>query len=148
MVIHTVERDVRTAEEASAAWKTAAVLFAVATLVLGIAAINLQLTVNDLRKTIVSEGSANPVTPHVMPQGSGALSTTPGGMAPDLGPADAQYDRRFIDAMLPHHEAAVIMAHDALKKASRPELRRMAQAIVDSQQKEVKQMRQWQQSWY
>jgi len=29
------------------------------------------------------------------------------GMAMDLGPADANYDLRFIDAMIPHHQGAI-----------------------------------------
>ncbi len=31
-------------------------------------------------------------------------------MTMDLGPADANYDLRFIDAMTPHHQGAVEMA--------------------------------------
>ncbi|HEY9822864.1 MAG TPA: DUF305 domain-containing protein, partial [Candidatus Sericytochromatia bacterium] len=31
-------------------------------------------------------------------------------MAMDLGPADADYELRFIDAMTPHHQGAVEMA--------------------------------------
>lgn len=35
------------------------------------------------------------------------------GMSSDLGPADAQYDKRFIDKMIPHHQSAVEMGNDA-----------------------------------
>ena len=66
----------------------------------------------------------------------------------DLGPADADYDLRFIDAMIPHHEGAVVMANDALKKAARPELKKLATAIVSDQDKEIIQMQQWRKDWY
>ena len=66
----------------------------------------------------------------------------------DLGPADTNYDLRFIDAMIPHHEGAVVMANDALKKATRPELKQLAKAIVSAQDKEIGQMKQWRKDWY
>ena len=66
----------------------------------------------------------------------------------DLGPADANYDLRFMDAMIPHHEGAVMMAKDALKKATRPEVKRLAKAIVTAQDKETIQMQQWRKDWY
>lgn len=66
----------------------------------------------------------------------------------DLGPADADYDLRFIDAMVPHHEGAVVMANDALKKSKRPEVKQLAKAIVTAQDKETIQMQQWRKDWY
>lgn len=69
-------------------------------------------------------------------------------MAEDLGAADAQFDLRFINAMIPHHEGAVTMAKDALNKSKRPEIKQLAQTIITSQQAEVEQMKQWRKSWY
>jgi uncharacterized protein (DUF305 family) len=69
-------------------------------------------------------------------------------MQEDLGAADAQFDRRFMDAMIVHHEGAIIMAQDALKKSQRPEMKKLAQEIITSQQKEIDQMKQWRQAWY
>ncbi|MES1025474.1 DUF305 domain-containing protein [Gloeocapsa sp. BRSZ] len=66
----------------------------------------------------------------------------------DLGAADAEFDRRFINAMIPHHEGAVIMAQDALNKSQRPEIRKLAQEIINSQEAEIKQMQAWRQAWY
>jgi uncharacterized protein (DUF305 family) len=66
----------------------------------------------------------------------------------DLGPADKDYDLRFIDAMVPHHEGAVLMAKDALEKSKRPEIRTLAQGILDAQVAEISQMQTWRKAWY
>ena len=69
-------------------------------------------------------------------------------MNPDLGAADAEFDLRFINAMIPHHEGAVTMAQEALEKSNRPEVKQLAQTIIDAQQPEIQQMQQWKQQWY
>jgi uncharacterized protein (DUF305 family) len=66
----------------------------------------------------------------------------------DLGAADKDFDLRFINGMIPHHEGAVTMAQDALKKSQRPEIKKLAQAIITSQDAEINQMKQWRKSWY
>jgi uncharacterized protein (DUF305 family) len=50
--------------------------------------------------------------------------------------------------MIPHHEGAVVMAKDALNKSKRPEIKKLAQEILASQNAEIKQMQQWKQAWY
>jgi uncharacterized protein (DUF305 family) len=69
-------------------------------------------------------------------------------MSMDLGSADTEFDLRFIKAMLPHHEGALVMAKDALSKSQRPEIKKLAQDILTSQQQEIEQMRQWRKNWY
>lgn len=69
-------------------------------------------------------------------------------MSMDLGAADDQFDLRFLNAMIPHHEGAVVMANDALSKSTRPEIKKLAQEIIASQTAEIKQMQQWKQVWY
>jgi len=69
-------------------------------------------------------------------------------MSMDLGNADAEFDLRFINAMLPHHEGALVMAKDALNKSQRPEIKKLAQDILTSQQQEIEQMKQWRKDWY
>jgi uncharacterized protein (DUF305 family) len=69
-------------------------------------------------------------------------------MSQDLGAKDADFDLRFINAMIPHHEGAVTMAKDALAKSTRPEIKKLAQDIIASQQAEIKQMQEWKQAWY
>lgn len=69
-------------------------------------------------------------------------------MKGDLGAADAQFDLRFINAMIPHHEGAITMAQDASSKSKRPEIKKLAQDIITSQQKEIDQMKEWRKAWY
>jgi len=69
-------------------------------------------------------------------------------MTMDLGPADANYDLRFIDAMIPHHQGAVEMAQQALAKSKRPEIKKLAQDIITAQKREISQLRQWRTQWY
>jgi uncharacterized protein (DUF305 family) len=69
-------------------------------------------------------------------------------MRQDLGAADADFDLRFINAMIPHHEGAVTIAREVLGKTKRSELKQMGKAIVTSQQAEIKQMKDWSKAWY
>jgi uncharacterized protein (DUF305 family) len=66
----------------------------------------------------------------------------------DVGPADANYDLRFIDSMIPHHEGALVMAQEVLEKSKRPELIKLAKGIITDQKKEIAQMQQWRKQWY
>jgi len=69
-------------------------------------------------------------------------------MAMDLGPADANYDLRFVDAMIPHHQGAVEMAKEAQQKSKRPEIKKLADDIIKTQNQEITQMKQWRTAWY
>lgn len=69
-------------------------------------------------------------------------------MSGDLGKADAEFDLRFIDGMIPHHEGALDMAEQVLQNSDRPELQQLAQEILTTQQAEIDQMKQWKQDWY
>ncbi|MEH2058251.1 MAG: DUF305 domain-containing protein [Nostoc sp.] len=69
-------------------------------------------------------------------------------MSQNLGAADPNFDLRFINAMIPHHEGAVTMAKDVLSKSKRPEIKRLAQEIINAQNTEIKQMQQWRKTWY
>lgn len=64
------------------------------------------------------------------------------------GMGAAPYDALFIDSMIAHHEGAIAMAQQALTSAERPEIRRLAEAIISTQQAEISQMRAWRSAWY
>ena len=53
-------------------------------------------------------------------------------------------DRDFVAMMIPHHQGAIDMAEVELKYGKDPMLRRLAKNIVSAQQREIKEMREWQ----
>jgi uncharacterized protein (DUF305 family) len=65
-----------------------------------------------------------------------------------LGPKDINFNLLFIDAMTPHHEGGVVMAQEALQKSKRPEMKQLAQEIIDAQKKEIAQLKDWRKTWY
>ncbi len=58
------------------------------------------------------------------------------------------FDQVFIDAMIPHHQMAILMARDVLARGSDAEVRRIASAVIAAQSKEIEQMNGWRRDWY
>jgi uncharacterized protein (DUF305 family) len=58
------------------------------------------------------------------------------------------FDRAFIDNMIPHHRSAIEMAEVAARETANPEIKVLAQGIVEAQKREISQMEQWRQQWY
>jgi uncharacterized protein (DUF305 family) len=83
-----------------------------------------------------------------MPMEKSMDSSSSMAMMKDLGPADKNYDQRFLDAMMGHHVGALVMAQDALDKSKRPEIQKLSRDIIDSQKKEIGQMKTWRKAWY
>jgi uncharacterized protein (DUF305 family) len=57
------------------------------------------------------------------------------------------FDLRFLDMMTAHHQGAIDMATTELRDGSLPEVKRLAQQIIDAQQAEIDQFAKWQQQW-
>lgn len=77
-----------------------------------------------------------------------ALAST-AAAAPAAARAAAPFDRAFIDAMVPHHAAAIAMAKAARRAGlSKPALVKIADAVVATQGREIAQMRAWRKAWY
>ena len=58
------------------------------------------------------------------------------------------FDRAFIDAMIPHHESAIEMAQVACQESDNPEIKALAEGIVEAQTREITQMEGWRKEWY
>jgi uncharacterized protein (DUF305 family) len=65
----------------------------------------------------------------------------------DLCATTEDFDLAFIDAMVPHHQMAVMMAQVATMRAEHPELQALAQTMIDEQQREIAQMQTWRAAW-
>jgi uncharacterized protein (DUF305 family) len=63
--------------------------------------------------------------------------------------AGEEFDRAFIDAMVPHHESAHEMAHSAKAAGlTQPELEQVADDILATQQAEIDRMKEWRAEWF
>src|SRR3990172_6980220 len=77
------------------------------------------------------------------------ISVTPwGGRMMYRNQMMGQIDAHFIEQMIPHHEDAITMANLALTNAKKSEIKQLAQNIVDSQSKEIDEMKGWYKDWY
>lgn len=68
-----------------------------------------------------------------------------------MGSLDTQkgdaFDEAFIATMIEHHQGAVDMAKLAEKNAKHDEIKNLSKQIINTQQKEINQLKMWQQEW-
>ena len=60
----------------------------------------------------------------------------------------ADFDKAFLEAMIPHHQLALMMVTMLESGSSRPEMLQLAKNITASQSKEIQQMQAWYTQWY
>jgi uncharacterized protein (DUF305 family) len=86
--------------------------------------------------------------------GMGGMGMGMGGMGMGMGTSlaalknAADFDRAFIEQMIPHHRMGVMMASMAQSNSQHPQLRELQQTMVRVQSQEIEQMAQWYRSWY
>ena len=59
----------------------------------------------------------------------------------------SDFDKAFLEQMIPHHQMAVVMANMLEQGTNRPEMKKLAGDITAAQTKEIQQMKQWQKDW-
>ena len=57
--------------------------------------------------------------------------------------ANADFDRMFLQMMIPHHQAAITMAQQALAQAEHPEIKTLAQTMITAQRAEIAEMQRY-----
>ncbi|MFZ1301291.1 MAG: DUF305 domain-containing protein [Candidatus Microsaccharimonas sp.] len=58
-----------------------------------------------------------------------------------------EFDKKFLELMIEHHQQAVDMSKYADANASHQEIKDLAKQIIDAQEAEIAQMQQWQMDW-
>jgi uncharacterized protein (DUF305 family) len=73
----------------------------------------------------------------------------PSGGQETVASAQVPFDQAFIDAMVPHHREAIEMAKAANTRGlTQPDLQKIANDIITSQQREIDQMLAWRDQWF
>ena len=84
----------------------------------------------------------------------GGSSSMMGGMmgsgATDMADLEVAepFDKAFIEAMIPHHQTAIMMSRMAGGASGRSEMRGLTSSIIDAQSTEIDKMRAWYDEWY
>lgn len=78
---------------------------------------------------------------------SGADMTTSQMMSELQDKSGDDFDATFIASMVEHHQGAIDMAELAESRAKHDEVKQLSQDIISAQEREMAQMRQWQQQW-
>ncbi|MFN4181112.1 MAG: DUF305 domain-containing protein [Candidatus Paceibacteria bacterium] len=68
--------------------------------------------------------------------------------AMNLGPADRNFDLRYINAMASHHRGAMLLAEQLAKNTARPELQSLAQDILKNEPVLIDELYAWKKEWY
>ncbi len=65
-----------------------------------------------------------------------------------LGQADRTFDLRYINAMIAHHRGAMLLAEQLAKNTERPEMKTLAQNILNDEPKAIAGLYEWKKEWY
>lgn len=98
---------------------------------------------------------ATPATRPTWSCGSAGTPVTDGGHGTEATPQHAgdtaakiEFDRLYIDMMLPHHGSIIALAEAALPRLTDPRLKVMAQNIIDTQSAERAELTGYREAWY
>jgi uncharacterized protein (DUF305 family) len=85
-----------------------------------------------------------------VPEYAGGMSQGMMGDMTDLESLEnaEDFDREFIEQMIPHHQMALMMVSMMLQGTEHEEMKKLAEDIVRTQTEEINQMRTWYSDWY
>lgn len=90
----------------------------------------------------MAHNSAMPGSPMMMEDMSQAM------MKQIAGKTGNDFDKTFLPLMTAHHQSAVAMAEEALKKAQHTEIKDLSKNIISTQNAEMTKMNQWFTNWF
>jgi len=91
--------------------------------------------------------SSNPHAGHMM-ESSGNMGDDMADMEAKLNSLSGEvYDKEFLKQMILHHQQAVDMSKFADTNAKHQEVKDLARAVITAQEKEIADMKSWQQKW-
>ncbi len=80
--------------------------------------------------------------------GAGGSGMTMSEMNDDLRERSGdEYDAAFLALMIEHHQGALDMAKLSVERAQHAGVKRLSEEIVEAQEREIAQMREWQDQW-
>lgn len=84
------------------------------------------------------------------PKGKLGVSHSMMGMSEDTDSLKTAepFDRAFIDMMLPHHQGAIRMARVELERGADDDTKKLAEAIIAAQTREIEEMNGWRKDWF
>ncbi len=132
--------------------KNTGIIIAIVTLVLGLGA-GYAMGANKAPEQVATNTSGMHMMPDGSMMGNGGQTMSMADMMASMnaeleGKTGDEFDQAFISEMIMHHQGAVEMAELALTNAKHQELKDLANAIISAQNKEISEMRSWQQEWY
>ncbi len=80
-------------------------------------------------------------------QGMGMRSSMEEMMESMSGKTGDEFDKKFIEAMVVHHQGAIDMANSARERAKHVEIKSLANDIISAQTNEINMMKNWQSQW-
>ncbi len=93
---------------------------------------------------LVGRAHYGPMRGAIMPMGAMSM----GMMREMRSVADVNGEFDYLARMIPHHEEAVDTARTLRERTERPQMRRFATDIIETQTREIDRMREWLVQWY
>jgi uncharacterized protein (DUF305 family) len=66
----------------------------------------------------------------------------------DLGPADRELDKRYLNGMIAHHMSAIYLLEQAQEHSQRPEIKDLATSVIAADTEGIEQLYQFKRNWY
>jgi len=119
------------------------------TVLIGVALLVVGLVAGWLIAGSQSNTASHMMSDGTMMGGSMSMESMMASMNANLqGKTGDAFDEEFLSEMIVHHQGAIDMAILAQTNAKRQEIKDLSNEIINAQETEIAQMKQWQKDWY